>query len=162
MNWLDIVILCLVGAGLIKGLRDGAIKQVISFLALFAGIFFCGRMANWMRMFITSWGLSDLGASVLSHVIGFLIILGGMVLIAEIMHRLIDATPLSIFNHLGGGFVGLLLMILFLSLLFNLLEVVDPRSLLIPNEAKIESRFFLFIKQIVPAIFPKGIFSLPE
>jgi membrane protein required for colicin V production len=158
MNWLDIVILCFIGAGLIKGLFDGIIKQVVSLVALIAGIFFCGKMAGWLRTLMTSWGLPEIGSSVTSYILGFLLIVGILILAGEIMHRVIDATPLSILNHLGGGIFGLLLMILFLSLTFNLLEVLDPRSALISNEIKIESRFYLFIKQIIPAIFPKGIF----
>jgi membrane protein required for colicin V production len=162
MNWLDIVILCIAGAGLVKGLVDGVIKQIVSLVALVAGIFFCGKMADWLNNLMSSWGLPEIGSSILSHVLGFLIIVGVLILIGEIMHRVIDATPLSILNHLGGGFFGFILTLLFISLIFNLLEIIDPHSALIPNEAKVESHFYFFIKQIIPTIFPKGIFYITE
>ncbi|GHV51299.1 hypothetical protein FACS1894181_12960 [Bacteroidia bacterium] len=162
MNWLDIVILCLAGAGLVKGLFDGAIKQVVSLIALVVGIFFCGKVANWLRDFISGWGLPETGVSILSYVLGFLLIVAILVLAGEVVHRVIDVTPLSILNHLGGGFFGLLIMILSLSLLFNLLEIIDSRSILISVEAKVESHFYFFVKQIVPTIFPRGIFSISE
>jgi membrane protein required for colicin V production len=162
MNWLDIVILCLAGAGLVKGLFDGAIKQVVSLIALVVGIFFCGKVANWLKDFISGWGLPEVGVSILSYVLGFLLIVAILILVGEIMHRVIDVTPLSILNHLGGGAFGLLIMVLSLSLIFNLLEIIDSRSVLISIEAKVESRFYFLIKQIIPALFPRGIFSIPE
>ena len=119
MNWLDIAILCFAGAGLVKGLLDGAIKQVVALIALIAGIFFCGRAANWLRAVMGGWGLPEPGGTILSYILGFLLIVGLLVLVGEIMHRVIDVTPLSILNHLGGGVFGVLIMILSLSLVFN-------------------------------------------
>ncbi|MDR2534295.1 MAG: CvpA family protein [Tannerellaceae bacterium] len=162
MNWLDIAILCLAGAGLVKGLLDGAIKQVVAFIALIAGILFCGRAANWLKAVMDGWGLPEPGGIILSYILGFLLIVGMLVLVGEIMHRVIDVTPLSILNHLGGGLFGLLIMIVCLSLLFNILEIIDSRSTLISIESKVESRFYLFIQQIIPVIFPNGIFSIPK
>jgi membrane protein required for colicin V production len=162
VNWLDIVILCLAGAGLVKGLLDGAIKQVAALIALIAGILFCGMAANWLRGVMGGWGLPEQGGSILSYILGFLMIVGLLVLVGEIMHRVIDVTPLSIINHLGGGLFGLLIMVLSLSLVFNIVEIVDPQSLLISRETKFASRFYLIIQSIIPAIFPNGIFSIPD
>lgn len=158
MNWLDIVILCLAGAGLAKGLLDGVIKQVAALIALIAGIFFCGMAANWLRGVMSGWGLPEPGGSILSYILGFFLIVGLLVLVGEIMHRVIDVTPLSILNHLGGGLFGLLIMVLSLSLVFNILEIVDQQSALISREVKVESRFYLVIQQIIPVVFPNRIF----
>jgi membrane protein required for colicin V production len=62
-------------------------------------------------------------------------------------------------NHIGGGFFGLLIMILFLSLLFNLLEIIDSGSVLVSTESKIESRLYHPVKQIIPIIYPRSLFS---
>jgi membrane protein required for colicin V production len=160
MNWLDIVILCLAGAGLVKGLLDGAVRQLAALIALIAGIFFCGMAANWLRGVMNGWGLPEPGGSILSYILGFLLIVGLLLLVGETMHKVIKVTPLSILNHLGGGLFGLLIMVLSLSLIFNILEIIDTQSLLINREIKLKSRFYLYIQSIIPTFFPNGIFSI--
>ncbi|MDR2389421.1 MAG: CvpA family protein [Tannerellaceae bacterium] len=159
MNWLDITLLCLAGIGFVKGLSDGVIKQVVSLIALIAGIFFCAKVAAWLRVVITDWGFPDQGVTVLSYVLGFLLIVGVFFLVGEIMHRIIGATPLSLLNHLGGGFFGLLIMILFVSLLLNLIDIIDRGSVLIPVESRVESYLYHPVKQILPTIYPHDLFS---
>jgi membrane protein required for colicin V production len=158
VNWLDITLLCLAGIGFVKGLFDGVIKQVVSLIALVVAIFFCTKIAAWLRGYIIDWGFPEQGVTVLSYVLGFLLIVGLFLLVGEVMHRIIGATPLSIFNHLGGGLLGLLLMLLFMSLLFNSLEIVDRGAVLISTKSKTDSRFYYPVKQIIPAIYPHNLF----
>ncbi|GHU84269.1 hypothetical protein FACS189415_7850 [Bacteroidia bacterium] len=161
MNWLDIVILCLAGIGLVKGLYDGVIKQVVSLVALIVGIFFCGKVAAWLKTYIIGWGFfPEQGVTVLSYVLGFLLIVGVLILAGEIMHRVIGATPLSLLNHICGGVLGLLIMILFISLLFNILDIIDRGSVFISVESKVESQLYFTVKKIIPVIYPKGLFTL--
>ncbi len=163
MNWLDIVILCLAGIGLVKGLFDGLIKQVVSLVALVLGIVFCGMAASWLRGYLIGFDwLPEGGVSVLSYILGFLLIVGVVLAAGEIVSRLVSVTPLSVVNHLAGGLFGALAMVLFISLCFNLLELIDKGSVLIHNEAKVESRFYYSVKVIVPTIFPHNLFSLGE
>lgn len=163
MNWLDVVLLCLAGFGFVKGLFDGIIKQVVSLIALVAAIFLCGEAAGWLRGYIVALGwFPEQGVSVLSYVAGFILIMGVLVLAGEIVTKVIDATPLSIINHLGGGALGLLLVLLFTSLSLNLLDLVDRSGVFISQETKVESRFYEPIRQIVPTIYPHNLFSLGE
>ena len=163
MNWLDIVLVCLAGIGFAKGLFDGVIKQVVSLIALMAAIFFCAKAAAWLRGYILASGwFPEEGVTILSYIAGFILILGVVMLAGEIVHRVIGVTPLSILNHLAGGLFGLCLMILFVSLLLNILEAVDRGSVLISREAKIESRFYNSVKEIVPTIYPGNLFSWKE
>ena len=163
MNWLDITLLCLAGIGFGKGLFDGFIKQVVSLISLVAAIFLCGEAAGWLRGYIVALGwFPEQGVSVLSYVAGFILIMGVLVLAGEIVTKVIDATPLSIINHLGGGALGLLLVLLFTSLSLNLLDLVDRSGVFISQETKVESRFYEPIRQIVPTIYPHNLFSLGE
>lgn len=163
MNWLDITLLCLAGIGLGKGLFDGFIKQVVSLIALVAAIFLCGEAAGWLRGYIVALGwFPEQGVSILSYVAGFVLIMGVLVLAGEIVTKVIDATPLSIINHLGGGLLGLLLSLLFTSLVLNLLDFVDKSSLFISRETKVESRFYEPVRRIVPTIYPHNLFSQGE
>ena len=160
MNWLDVILLCLAGFGFVKGLFDGVIKQVVSLIALLFAIFFCGEVAVWLKDYILALGwFPEEGVSIICYILGFFLILGTLALAGEILSHVVGATPLGILNHLGGGLVGLIFIIAFMSLILNGLEIIDKGSVLISREAKVESRFYAPIKQIVPTIFPADLFS---
>lgn len=163
MNWLDIALMCLAAIGFVKGLFDGVIKQVVSLIALVAGIYFCARAAGWVRGYIlqTGWFPPE-GVTILSYILGFLLIVGLLTLAGEMVHRAVGVTPLSVLNHIAGGFFGLLMVTLFTSLLLNVLESVDRGSVLISRETKIESRLYYSVKEILPNIFPRNLFSVGE
>lgn len=142
-----------------KGLFDGVIKQVVSLIALLVAIFFCSKAAAWLKGYIVALGWFPAeGVTVLSYVAGFLLIMGVIMLAGEIMDRVIGVTPLSVLNHVGGGLVGLCFMVGFVSLLLNLLEGMDKGSVLIPRQAKVESRYYNTVKEIVPNIYFNKLF----
>ena len=163
MNWLDITLLCLAGIGFVKGLFDGVIKQVVSLIALLVGIFFCTKAALWLRGYILALGwFPEQGVTVLSYVAGFLLIVGVILLAGEILTRVVGATPLSVLNHLAGGVLGLCFMMAFISLLLNGMEMIDKGSVLIPRGAKVESRFYNSVKEIIPTIYFQNLFFNEE
>ena len=163
MNWLDITLLCLAGIGFVKGLFDGVIKQVVSLIALLVGIFFCTKAALWLRGYILALGwFPEQGVTVLSYVAGFLLIVGVILLAGEILTRVAGATPLSVLNHLAGGVLGLCFMMAFISLLLNGMEMIDKGSVLIPRGAKVESRFYNSVKEIIPTIYFQNLFFKEE
>ena len=163
MNWLDITLLCLAGIGFVKGLFDGVIKQVVSLIALLVGIFFCTKAALWLRGYILALGwFPEQGVTVLSYVAGFLLIVGVILLAGEILTRVVGATPLSVLNHLAGGVLGLCFMMAFISLLLNGMEMIDNGSVLIPRGAKVESRFYNSVKEIIPTIYFQNLFFKEE
>ena len=163
MNWLDITLLCLAGIGFVKGLFDGVIKQVVSLIALLVGIFFCTKAALWLRGYILALGwFPEQGVTVLSYVAGFLLIVGVILLAGEILTRVVGGTPLSVLNHLAGGVLGLCFMMAFISLLLNGMEMIDKGSVLIPRGAKVESRFYNSVKEIIPTIYFQNLFFKEE
>ena len=163
MNWLDITLLCLAGIGFVKGLFDGVIKQVVSLIALLVGIFFCTKAALWLRGYILALGwFPEQGVTVLSYVAGFLLIVGVILLAGEILTRVVGVTPLSVLNHLAGGVLGLCFMMAFVSLLLNGIEMIDRGSVLISRQAKVESRFYKSVKEIIPTIYFQNLFFKEE
>lgn len=159
MNWLDITLLCLAGIGLVKGLFDGFIKQVVSLIALLVAIFFCGKVAIGLRSHIVALELfSAEGSVIASYIAAFLLIVGVLVLVGEVLNRVIDVTPLGLLNHLAGGIFGMLVMLLMLSLSLNLFELMDKGSVLISHETKVESHFYYPIKELIATIYPSGMF----
>jgi membrane protein required for colicin V production len=161
MNWLDITILILAAAGLIKGLIDGIIRQAVSLAAFVMGIYLCREVAASLSELLMKldWFPKDY-VGFTSYFTGFVLIVSVVLLAGNIVHRLVSATPLSIFNHLTGGFLGLVFMAFFISLIFNGLELLDKNSSLLSQELKVESRFYYMIKNIIPSLLPGNLFRL--
>ncbi len=132
MNWLDITLLCLAGIGFVKGLFDGVIKQVVSLIALLVGIFFCTKAALWLR--------------------GYILALGWF-----------PEQGVTVLSYVAGFLliVGVILMA-FVSLLLNSMEMIDKGSVLIPRQAKVESRFYNSVKEIIPTIYFQNLFFKEE
>lgn len=163
MNWLDILLICLAVIGIIKGLLDGFIKQVVSLIALIAAIFFCGKVAAWLKGYIIQSGwFSAESVTIVSYIFAFLLIIGVLVIAGRIVHHIIGVTPLSMFNHLAGGMFGLLVVVLFSSLILNILEGIDVYFRVIPTEVKIESKLYYPVKEVIPQIYSHGFFSIGE
>jgi len=161
MNWLDIIILCLCGVGLVKGLHDGMIKQIVALCALIIGVYLCSGVASWLCGYATQVTWFPPGAILpASYFLGFVLIVAIILLAGNIIHRLISVTPLSILNHLIGGFLGLIIMTLIISVLLNIMEIIDIKSTILSQEIKVESRFYFIIKNIIPAVFPGNLFEI--
>ena len=160
MNWLDIVILCLAGVGLLKGFVDGAIRQIVALAALIFGIYLSAGAAGWLRQYLIQleWFPEQLIYPA-SYFLGFVLIVGIILLGGYIIHKMVSVTPLGILNKLFGGVLGLLLMLLFMSFMIYIIELFDTNATLIPQDIKEGSRFYESIKNIMPTL-PGNLFNV--
>ena len=159
MNWLDISLLCLSAAGFVKGLFDGIIKQVATLAALLLAILFCGSAAAWVSShFINQGSSSSGGITVMSYIIGFLLIVFIVIIVGKLMSSIVNATPLALINHLVGGLLGLFLAVIFLSLFLNVIEIIG-HDVIIGKQTKSESMFYTPIQKVVPTIYPFFLLS---
>ena len=163
MNWLDIVLVVLVIAGVIKGYMDGLIRQIVLFFALIAAIYLCSKVALNLRDYVvqTDW-FPENSVTIISYILAFIMIAGVIMIAGGIIHKMISVTPLSFLNHLAGALGGLIMTMLFLSLTLNVLEGLDRRSTLIPQETKMESRYYFYLKELIPSIYPIELFIWEE
>lgn len=157
-NWLDIVIICLVGTGFLKGWIDGFIRQMVALFALLAAIYLCAKVAVFIREYILQTWFPENTVAVVSYVIAFVCILMVVTLVGGWVHKVMDATPLSLVNHLAGAVFGAVVALFIVSLTLNLLEGVDRRSVILTQQTKIESRLYDCVKEAVPAIYPADLF----
>lgn len=114
MNWLDIVIVVIVGICAFIGLVKGLIKAVLSLAGLIVGIILAG---HYYRPF--SEHLTFIPTDTLAKVAAFLIILIGVMVLATLLARLLkwaaSALMLGWVNRLGGAILGAVLGLLFCS-----------------------------------------------
>jgi membrane protein required for colicin V production len=158
MNWLDLVIIVCTVAGLIKGLIDGFVKQVVSFLALVAAIFFAGQLARMGRDFLLQHEFfSSMSSGIFSavcYILAFSVIIIIIVLLGRVVDVAIKMTPAKILNFFLGGFLGILGWVFSLSVLFNILFAFDANSRVITKQTQEKSILYDGIRSIVPTLYP--------
>ncbi|MDR1601021.1 MAG: CvpA family protein [Tannerella sp.] len=160
MNWLDITIVCLAVIGFVKGYSEGFIRQMVMLIALIAAIYLCAAVAVYLRGFIreTGW-LPEHGVTVASYVLAFLLIVCVITLVGNILHKIMDVTPLSFLNHLAGGVFALGFTILLVGLTLHVIDGSDHDSILIPQDIKNKSRLYHPVKKIVPTVYIGTLFE---
>ncbi|MDR1408623.1 MAG: CvpA family protein [Tannerella sp.] len=161
MNWLDIVLAGLLAVGFVKGCADGFIRQIVMLTALVAAIYLCGAVAVYLREMIRSTGwLPEQGVTVVSYVLAFVLIVAVITAVGNVLHRIMDVTPLSLLNHLTGGVFALIFTILLVSLTLNIIDRTDHDSTLIPYGVKNKSQLYRPVKQAIPLIYVGKLFEI--
>jgi membrane protein required for colicin V production len=108
MNWLDVILLLIIGASVIGSFRKGLSRQVIHLVSVLAGIvlgaWFYGRVAEYLEPHVSSPMAAKLG--------GFLMVFCAVLLLGALVSwtvgKFLRVTGLSIVDHLLGAVFGLL------------------------------------------------------
>jgi len=158
MNWLDFAIIIVVAAGLLKGMFDGLVKQVVSLSSFILAIFLGGKLAKPLRDFLVKF--DSITQVVSPQIITAVCYISTFIVIIFIFNRLAKmlkkamAGSMSCLNHIAGSFLGCLFSLLLLSLLFNVLTVFDPASKTLKRQIKCESALYYKVESIIPLISP--------
>lgn len=107
MNWIDLLLLVVIGASLLTGLAAGFARVGVGFVAmlvgLFGGFWFYGIVAAYVMDYVNSRAIANL--------IGFFVIFFGVMLVGAIVGRILAKffkwVGLSWLDRLLGGAFGL-------------------------------------------------------
>ena len=155
MNWLDLTIVICLGIGLVKGLFDGIIKQVISLISLALAILFSGIAATYLQPTLQNWTfIPQEWVYPVCYVISFLLIIFVIGVLGKLLEKIWEMTALGFLNRLAGGMTGILIAMLCLSLLLNFITIFDPDSHSIDKRSKRDSILFESIRMVVPTLYP--------
>lgn len=155
MNFIDWVIIILVGLGLAKGLLEGLVRQLVSLMGLILGTWVAIHYADVAALFLQK--VHDFPEYVwkpLSFFLPFIVVLLLGNLLATIIQRLLSEIGLGPLNHVAGAVFGGMKSVLLLSIAFNLLQLFDRNNRLIKETTKEESICYFPVLKITPAIFP--------
>lgn len=150
MNWLDIVLLILLGGAAIRGFSHGFVIESCSLLGLvlgiWAGVHLNNRAAQWIGL--------DPEQEVLSFIVVFVAVLVIAYLIGRGLTKLIDVAQLTLPNKVAGIIFGVLRSAFVLSILLNVLGALEQKSWT-PSRATFEaSRLYAPIRAFAPMIVP--------
>lgn len=155
LNWFDIVITITLVVAFFSGFHKGLVRQLINLITLIIGIAFAGHLAKiFLPWLLQVTELSYTVASVISYLMAFGIIMVILSIIGSIIQELIKIVHLNFLNKLLGSFVSIGIAAIVLSLILNLILILDPKEEIIKKETKQNSFFYEHIQIVVPTLFP--------
>ena len=154
-NWFDLTVAILLLIAVINGYRKGLIMQLVGLAILVLSAIFGGRVAEEILPHLKGWvNLSAEAARVFSFILAFAVIAVVLTLLGKLLQYFIDVVLLSFLNRLAGAVIAIGTMMLFLSILLNLVLLLDRHETVISPKIKQESFFYPRVEAVVPAIVP--------
>lgn len=155
LNWFDIIVtIALIGA-FASGFRQGLIRQLINFVGLILAIVFAGQLAKIiLPWFAQITKMPHNIVSVISYLSAFAIIMAIISLCGSIIQKFVTIIHLGFFNKLLGSVISVGTTVLILSLILNILLILDPKEQIIKKETKQNSFFYERIQIVIPTFVP--------
>ncbi len=155
MNYIDWIIIILAGLGLVKGLLDGLVRQLVSLVGIILGswiaIHYAGDASSFLHriydfpVFVTK---------ALSFIIPFFLVIIVGNLLATIVKKLLSEVGLGPLDHVAGAVFGTLKSLLILSIVFNLFQMIDQNNRIVKLETKQNSIGFYPVLKVSPFVLP--------
>ena len=153
MNWLDLVLVCLLAASVAGGFSKGLVRQVFGLVAALAGLL-CGawfyRMpAETLRPYV--------GSQAVANLCGFLLIFVGCMilgwLVSLLIGMLVKAVGLSWLNRLAGAAFGVARgVVIGVALITAMVAFAPGRNDRDPPQAVVHSRFAPYVLDTAHAL----------
>jgi membrane protein required for colicin V production len=155
MNWIDFIIIALLGFGLIQGFIDGLIIEIAKLAALVLGIWGAIHFSGWTAGKMTEWfDWQSSWTGIVAFAITFVVIVIAINLLGRILDSIMKAVSLGFAVKLLGGVFGVIKTALILSVLFVFLNSINEKRHFLPSNTIAKSYLYNPIADIVPAIFP--------
>ena len=151
MNWLDIVILCILVLLIINGIRKGFILSLATLIALVLGIWAAIHYSWYVSAFLNkTFHPSGTWLTILSYGLTFLLVVIAVILIGKLLEKVVKTVGLGLANRIIGGLFGLLKGILGVSVLLYLIFIFDAKEKLINRKTKETSYCYPYIEKVFP------------
>ncbi|HHU34711.1 MAG TPA: CvpA family protein [Bacteroidetes bacterium] len=155
MNWIDIVILILLGISLIGGLSNGFIKELSSFAALILGIWGAIKFSSFTAVKLYEWfDMAGEFVGLVSFIVTFLVIVVVINFVGVAVDKVVNAISLGFLNKILGAVFSVFKSVLILSVIFFILETIDSYKSFMPEKKIAQSRLYEPIRNVAPMLFP--------
>jgi len=154
MNWLDLLILIPIVAGIFSGYKNGLIGEVASLAALVFGIWGAIKFSDWTANLLITWGVNSQYMHIISFVVTFIIIVVVIQIIARLLSQLLKTLALGWADRIAGIGVGVIKAALITCVILFVIDIVDERKSFIPEEAKENSLLYQPMANLIPNLLP--------
>lgn len=156
MNYIDIILIILLGLAALHGLRKGLIVELASLVALvvgvLAGFYFSDFVSAWIE---NSFNYHGKYINVISFIIIFIAVIVLMQILARIIEKAVKMIALGFMNKLAGAVFSVLKAAVILSVIIYFMNRFDDDRSLIKTETRQNSLLFPVIEGIAPVIIPR-------
>ena len=163
MNILDIVILVLFIPGVIRGLSKGFVEQTLSLLGIVLSVYLAyhyhGSVYTWLA---THFEISE----TVLHVVGFAIVLAGVLivilLIANLITAVVEKASMGWLNRALGVALSIVVTSFILAVLIILFDTVNVKFGLVKSPVLQDSLLYGALKDFGYFVFPylKGLVTI--
>ena len=155
MNYIDIILIVVLGLAAWRGVQKGLIIEIFSILALFAGIYgaihFSDYLGVWLRDELQ---LKKEWLPLASFAGTFILIVIGIHLLARVISKFVDMVSLSWANKLAGAVFAVMRAALIISIVLMFVTPFTRSYDLPPKRVMNESLLYAPVAGIAPAILP--------
>ena len=153
MNYIDIIILVLLVAFGIGGLRKGIITEAAILLGLGLGLYGAFHFSDFTAEQLVKYVEFDPKyMNVISFMVTFIVVTILVYLLGRLVARLVKAINLGFIDKLGGFLIGLAKGVLISSLLIMLINALNLNGV-INEESKQKSLLYPYVEQTVPYVY---------
>lgn len=155
MNWFDIVCGIILLAAFLGGMKKGFIMQMAKFAGILAAILFASKLAKIIMPTVTDlFSLSARTAPAVSYLASFILLVIIVMVVGKSMQSIFEKVYLGGLNKLLGGVFSVFTSILILSMVLNLILMVDKREKIIKHEIRQNAILYPTVKMVAPAVAP--------
>ena len=150
MAWVDLLILVAAGFGVFKGIRTGAVRQIVGFGGFFVALLLATALMDEVgAMLVASFSISPRISTLAGFgvvMIGALLVLG---ILTRVLEKTVDAVHLGVVNRGLGGAVGMVRSLLVVSAVLVPLRTIGvPRA-----EVREASPFYAPVAALLPFVW---------
>jgi membrane protein required for colicin V production len=153
MNYIDIVILVVLGIFGIGGLRKGIITEAATLLGLGVGLYGAFHFSDFTAEKLVQWvEINPKYLNVIAFVVTFLVLAIVVNLLGRLVAKMVKAINLGFIDKLGGFIIGMAKGVLICSLLVMLLNALEIKNI-IKDKDREGSMLYPYIEQTVPYVY---------
>lgn len=162
-NWFDIIVLATLLIVFVQGYRKGLIMMAIELGIVIIATIFGGTLAQKILPILESvTSMSPKWANVISYILAFVAIASVLSLIGKVVQKLFKVINLNFLNRIGGGILSMGISMIILSIVVNLILILDTNNSIITPKIASSSFFYEGVQAVVPAATPYLKFDLIE
>jgi membrane protein required for colicin V production len=157
LNWIDLLLLVVIGASVLTGLAAGFARVGVGFVAMIVGLF-CGF---WFYGIVAAYVLDYVSSRAIANLIGFFVIFSVVLVIGAIVGRILAKffkwAGLSWLDRLLGGTFGLVRGFVIAAGMVTVLLAFSPAP---PPASVVDSRllpYVITVSGIFAALTPREI-----
>lgn len=155
MSWFDIIILLILAGAFINGMQKGLAMQLAGLISILLAAISAGKVAKIILPYILNTiNIAESIARVASYVLAFVIIVFAIRFIGKMFHTLIVALHMGFINKILGAVLGVISASFVLSIMVNLIIILDSEETVITNKIKTDTFFYSKIQIVAPTIIP--------